>query len=352
MRLLFICTGNRYRSQTAEIITRYLRPDIEVDSAGVSEKSADGTPTPKRVRKALGKLGYPTGYKEDFQVLRSKKITQKLYDWADYVIYMQPSHAEYLASTFPRNANKLLRLAYFSEKTINKIPDPAFVSDQEEFLSIIRLIEKCIKKLLFAKCPNRFPREHGGVVLTIQGTNGSGKSTVVRQLMNRVGIKRHLKDERGRTWAYRLVTKTPMFVLGRYETACGGCDTIPTLDEAFHRVNKLAAMGSVIFEGLLIGSSPRRLLSMVASMPNHKVIFAGIDTPLARCIKRVEKRRHAKGNDKPLNPANLEAKYKGVKRTQEILKEHGMDVRSLPHKDALKMVIQWLVDVLIWNKRY
>ena len=64
-------------------------------------------------------------------------------------------------------------------------------------------------------------------IINVRGTNGSGKSTLVRSLMDNLGVVSPIVGvgpQSKRVWAYLL--HNHVFVCGRYETACGGADTI------------------------------------------------------------------------------------------------------------------------------
>ncbi len=43
MRILFVCYGNAYRSPLAEALLKKIRPDLEVDSAGLKTSIPIGT---------------------------------------------------------------------------------------------------------------------------------------------------------------------------------------------------------------------------------------------------------------------------------------------------------------------
>jgi len=193
--------------------------------------------------------------------------------------------------------------------------------------------------------PKRFPRtESRRFLLNIRGTNGSGKSVVVRRLMKHFGWKA-LRDKASKIWAYRLKHKPPLYVLGRYETPCGGCDTIHVFRDVYSLLAKLSEKGSVIFEGLLPSSDVKQTLLFRGSHPGRHFLIGVLDTPVWRCINRVERRRTAKGNRKPLNPTNLISKDRGVKTSSETLKKAGFDVRVLPHKKAFKTALRWIQEM-------
>ena len=191
-------------------------------------------------------------------------------------------------------------------------------------------------RMLFPRY-NRFP-----TVINIRGTNGSGKSTIVMKLLKKFGAEPIVKD--GKVRAYKINKKTPIYVLGRYETPTGGCDTIRTQDEVSNGVRELMDKmdGDVIFEGLLISGMHSRWVELAHSRPNSHFIFAVLDTPLKKCIKRVLKRRKEKGNKKPFNPKTLIAKHKAVQSSAIALKKAKLDVRVLPHKKPVKTILKWL----------
>jgi len=194
----------------------------------------------------------------------------------------------------------------------------------------------------------RFPRlkkQPKFIVLNIRGTNGSGKSTLVRELMYdfRKCRKRVFDPENGRIYGYVLSkAEPPIFILGRYETDCGGCDTFPSLDMISLCVDRFSKLGHVVFEGMVASTVGGRWVELAKSLPQSEFIFGILDTPLKRCIKRTLRRREKAGNQRPLNVENIRSKYRAVEGSARILKKGGMDVRKIPHKKALKTILGWL----------
>jgi hypothetical protein len=193
------------------------------------------------------------------------------------------------------------------------------------------------------------------IILNIRGTNGSGKSTAMRLLMEKLGKPSPFKID-GKLAGYRF--KRPegyVCVLGKYETACGGLDasfSYPgAADDVTFFLDELATHGHVVAEGVVaMGSYGIGRLQKFAEEQKAKgniVIFALMDTPLATCIERCEKRRAekaaAKGKEaKPLNPGNLQSKWESNHKDINKLKSLGLDCRMIPHTDPLPTLLGWL----------
>jgi hypothetical protein len=181
----------------------------------------------------------------------------------------------------------------------------------------------------------------GNTICNIRGTNGSGKTTAVKQLIQYLQGSAML-DERGKIWAYNLQHR--IYVLGRYETPTGGCDGIRTQEEIYAGIRTLAALGNVVFEGFLISGMYARYRELEAGLSStHHWIWACLDTPLEKCIEQTVMRRAEKGNTKEFNPKSLEAKFRAVVKTRVTLENEGRDVRTLPHQHALASLLHWFL---------
>ncbi len=176
------------------------------------------------------------------------------------------------------------------------------------------------------------------VIVNIRGTNGSGKSTAVTRYMEAVCVEEELKES-GRTWAYRL--QNGVFVLGRYTTACGGCDTIKTFAEVKAAVTELASHGPVLFEGVLWSTCFKPTAELAQSLPEHHFIFAMLDTPSDECLRRVLARRKQAGNEKPFDPTKQQQKHVAIARAQRRLEITGFDARILPHAHSFITIAEW-----------
>jgi hypothetical protein len=148
------------------------------------------------------------------------------------------------------------------------------------------------------------------VIVNVRGTSGSGKSTITHDFMRAFptetlegpNLRRPDKYE---IKGYRLTPpqlKLPIYVVGHYRTACGGCDTVSTPAEVIDRVKAAYDMGGhVLFEGLILSKSgPKGQVPI--NLKRYDPVYAYLDTPKEVCVERVLARRKEAGNDKPFDP--------------------------------------------------
>lgn len=91
MRILYICTGNAFRSPAAEALTRKYRPELEVESAGTDGASH----IPDNVKELLEEEGALKYVKEEPEV-----VSQRAIDDADLIIVMMEEHRKHLLDNF------------------------------------------------------------------------------------------------------------------------------------------------------------------------------------------------------------------------------------------------------------
>lgn len=152
-------------------------------------------------------------------------------------------------------------------------------------------------------------------LIKIHGTSGAGKTTVVNHLMNWSHTVDPIQAEgSNRIEAYRLrvpEVKDFVYVLGSYANKCGGMDTVSVIDDQIALIHKYAALGHVIYEGLLMSTYYGRLGKEVEQYRDRH-IFAFLDTPMELCIERVKARRLEAGNTKPFNEDNTRMRQKAI----------------------------------------
>lgn len=98
MRVLFICTGNSFRSPVAEALARKYKPDFEVESAGVSpaDKIAGNG---RRFLEEEGCLEYVKPSPDP--------VTERALEEADKIVVMSDEHKEYLLNEFQVSEQKI-----------------------------------------------------------------------------------------------------------------------------------------------------------------------------------------------------------------------------------------------------
>lgn len=178
------------------------------------------------------------------------------------------------------------------------------------------------------------------MIVNVRGTSGAGKSTLVRAIMSYYPTKMaHFIEKRKQPIGYTLHKEgsKPLYVPGHYETACGGCDTIKTLDQIFGYVRQAHEdKMNVMFEGMLLCSDYKRI-SALAQETGETVVIS-LATPVDECCDNIRKRRAAKGNEKELNEKNTRTRFDYEQKQIVKLKEAGVDLRLLSYAEALDTV--------------
>ena len=154
-------------------------------------------------------------------------------------------------------------------------------------------------------------------IIKLHGTSGSGKTTVARELMRDDPSPRHLLNMASRKpEAYEVSIpglKDLLYILGPYTATCGGLDSLSDVNDHIRLLQHYAEIGHVFYEGLL-GSEYYGRIGKVSEAYGNAHIFAFLDTPIEVCLARVQARRLARGNTKPLNPANTVGRVAKIER--------------------------------------
>jgi hypothetical protein len=183
-------------------------------------------------------------------------------------------------------------------------------------------------------------------IVNIRGCNGSGKTHAVRTFLDRLPCE-PLGGKKGKPAGYVVDAtswgiSTPIYVIGSYETTCGGGDTISSQEEIVKRVKQAYEYGHVLVEGLLMSKSSAGGV-VAPALKELGAIFAFLDTPWETCLSRVLSRRKEAGNEKEFDPEkNMRSAYEQCHRSYELLSiAGGYDVRWLDHEDAVGTVVEY-----------
>lgn len=178
------------------------------------------------------------------------------------------------------------------------------------------------------------------VVVDIRGTNGSGKSTAVHELLARYTHEPILRGG-SKVYAYR-VPELRLHVLGSYHTATGGCDGIPTQDLVCDRVREFAPLGHVLLEGMMVSHLFGRYWALAEELRTQygtDYRFCFLDTPMDTCIANVQSRRDRRGDTRPFNPRTLQQHHRSTWLTRQSLEKVNAHIVDVPYPHVLKTVL-------------
>lgn len=173
--------------------------------------------------------------------------------------------------------------------------------------------------------------------VNIRGTSGSGKSYIVHSLLKEfdtITTPLHMEG-RKRPWGYKVGLRSPVIIMGHYETACGGCDTLPNMDFIFEKVSEQAKKGyHVLFEGVLVSEERKRSIML------EDLLIVKLSTPVEECLKSINKRRREKNPEaEDVNPKNTTNRVRTIDRACSFIEENSnARIVSLSRGSALRLV--------------
>lgn len=186
------------------------------------------------------------------------------------------------------------------------------------------------------------------MIIILRGTSGSGKSYIVYQAIAALGPhdETFTLGPKNKLGGY-LWHGPRVAVVGRYETACGGCDAFSwpgAADEIAGRCTELETAGyRVILEGLIVaGWATARLAGL-----GKGLVTIHLKTDLKDCLRAVQDRRDARAKAKgteasPLNPENTTSKHKSLISATKRQRSFGMPVEELDRDAARARVFELL----------
>ncbi len=181
-------------------------------------------------------------------------------------------------------------------------------------------------------------------VIDLRGGHGSGKSYLVHRIIKEYGPTEDIVDEDGDTigvW----VPKLDLRLAGRYNTTCGGCDTIRTQNYIQAITDSLiedaGPNGNVLYEGALVSGIFGRYNEQAErwEAKGFRWHFLFLDTTLEQCFKNIGTRRVARGKEPEFNTKVTEQKFKDARRVEKKLAAAGRSTQWLDWSTAYESVI-------------
>lgn len=130
--VLVVCVGNICRSPMAEFFLKEKRPDLHIESAGIS--GLVGHAADEKALLCMQRLNI------DMSSHVAKKLNSDLLKRFDLILVMSQNQQKHIEQTWPFAKGKTFRLGHWQEKNI---ADP-YRHDQQFFDETCLLIQQCV----------------------------------------------------------------------------------------------------------------------------------------------------------------------------------------------------------------
>lgn len=160
------------------------------------------------------------------------------------------------------------------------------------------------------------------MIIVIRGTNGSGKSHCVREVLSKkIDLMRTLAHESQLIQLPKV--KRPVLVIGPYTDgrSMGGADCIRRPSEIYDLVERaIEREWHVIVEGVVLATKP-----WIDYNDNGvDVRYALFDPTFESCVQRIHKRQKIKGHASSFSKISMQSKLNRARKMYDVAQLHGM----------------------------
>lgn len=188
------------------------------------------------------------------------------------------------------------------------------------------------------------------MIINIRGTNGSGKTSLVRSILgdnlqpiDLITFPDPTKRDPTRMGWVEGVRGGENFAIGSYKTACGGLDTIKTFAQQQEAIRVARSGGRfrgwrprhIFCEGVLCSTVSGSWVEFFKRYPGE-VLVAYLDTPLEVCLARITARQEAAGRVRDIKMSLVSEKMAAIAKTREKMNAAGVRTVSLHYETAIE----------------
>ena len=175
------------------------------------------------------------------------------------------------------------------------------------------------------------------MIINIRGTNGSGKSTIIKRFLQQypyIELYGALGPRRPEAYKLRLPGNW-LYIIGPYQTTTGGVDAMGlSAIELIALLDKYRKLGHVIFEGVVISTYYGAIGEWLKTHADEAIVVF-LDTPLEVCLAGIK----ARGGK---NMKNVAAKMPAIERLMVRMTLEGITNSSLSREMAYETIRGWL----------
>lgn len=167
-------------------------------------------------------------------------------------------------------------------------------------------------------------------LIQIRGCNASGKTTTVRQFIQKNNLEIKEINVKGKNTIITTNKDNSIVVLGRYDKKTGGCDLFSNKDHVFNTIIWIIfnlKPKIIIFEGLIYGLTYKFASEVSDYAKKYNYNYTGL------CLYANEeivlKRLYKRNGGKPIKEQNIFAKTKSMIASYKKLLSNGYNVKMI-----------------------
>ena len=179
-------------------------------------------------------------------------------------------------------------------------------------------------------------------VISIRGSNGAGKTWVARQVMQATDGEFVKKAKLSNGVLVNVYKR--YVIIGSYDRACGGCDTISKPQLVWDAIVECAAHSNVIYEGVIVGNvyEPTMILDARLKELGATLVPICLNTPFDQCVSNVDKRRAVEGKPPIEKTDNILTNDKKNISSARKLHQAGLNPHWVSSEEAVQIILKEL----------